>query len=176
LPPLSRRIAALRGHSVDDVVASLHRIEPGPIRVGSDPVTYNLHILVRVELERALLDGRLAVNDLADAWNASYDAHLGVRPANDVEGVLQDGHWSAGMFGYFPTYAIGNVAAAQLMSAIRRSLPQLDDDISRGDTKSLRHWLAHHVWSRAGTATLDEILLDATGEPLSEHAFLAQLD
>lgn len=145
-------------------------------RVRADEATYNLHILVRHRIERALLLGALDVEALPSAWNDEYEAVVGVRPKDDVEGVLQDGHWSAGLFGYFPTYTLGNLIAAQLFEAVRASMPSVDDDIAAGRFEPLLSWLRSKVHLRGGTALLPEIVEDATGAPLTSAAFLRHLE
>jgi hypothetical protein len=185
LPTLARALpeaAQLASARVDDVVSALHRVEPGLIRVGADQTTYNLHVVIRVEIERALIGGQLPVASLPEAWSAAYEKHLGIRPRNDFEGCLQDGHWASAMFGYLPTYSIGNLIAAQLFAAARRDIERdrgkgaLDDAFARGDVTPLRAWLATKVHARAGLANAAQIVLDATGAPLSPDAFLAELD
>ena len=117
--PMARRIfhEALADVTLDAFHAAVNHVAPSLIRVQADEVTYNLHIIVRFELEQALLSGDLAVADLPAAWNQKYEEALGVTPGNDAEGCLQDIHWSAGLIGYFPTYTLGNLYAAQLFAA-----------------------------------------------------------
>jgi carboxypeptidase Taq len=145
--PLARRIfpQTLSDVSLNRFLAAINHVCPSLIRVQADEVTYNLHIIVRFELEQALLGGDLPVGDLPGAWNQKYQDALGVRPANDAEGCLQDIHWSAGLFGYFPTYTLGNVYAAQLFSRARSDLAGLDGSFARGDFSDLLAWLREKV-------------------------------
>jgi carboxypeptidase Taq len=145
--PMARRIfhETLADVSLDQFHAAVNHVAPSLIRVRADEATYNLHIIVRFDLERALLAGDLAVGDLPAAWNEKYREYLGVTPANDAEGCLQDIHWSAGLVGYFPTYTLGNVYAAQFFAAARGELGDLDDAFARGDFAGLLGWLRDKI-------------------------------
>ncbi len=136
---------ALEGVTERDFRQNLNRVEPGLIRVDADEVTYNLHIVIRFELERALLSCDLAAKDLPGAWNEMYQRYLGIRPANDREGCLQDIHWSEALIGYFPTYTLGNVYAAQLIDAAERQIGPLEDAFGRGEFRPLRDWLRKNI-------------------------------
>ncbi|MCC7074745.1 MAG: carboxypeptidase M32 [Deltaproteobacteria bacterium] len=166
---------ALEGARLDEVFVAINAVEPGPIRVGADEATYNLHICLRIELEQALISGALAVRELPDAWHEAYHRTLGLVPKDDREGVLQDGHWSAGMFGYFPTYTLGNLYAAQLFEAARAALPGLDDEMAAGRFEALLGWLRVHVHAHASLRSATEIVTAATGEAPGTRAFLAHL-
>ncbi len=161
--------------SVEDLWFALCAVVPGPRRVPADELTYNLHVFVRFDLEQALLAGTLPVKELPSAWGDAYARALGVRPATDAEGCLQDGHWGAGIFGYFPTYALGNLFGAQLLAAALRDLGPQDDAFARGDFGPLRGWLAARVYARGHELSADELLVAATGAPLSPDAFVGAL-
>jgi carboxypeptidase Taq len=156
---------ALADVSLDDLHQAVNAVEPSLIRVGADEVTYNLHILIRFELERALLAGDLGAADLPDAWGAKYRHYLGVVPQNDAEGCLQDGHWAAGMFGYFPTYTLGNVIAAQLFARARQDVGGFDEAFARGDFGGLLGWLREKVYREAGRYSARRLIERATGTP-----------
>lgn len=145
--PLALRIfpSSLRGVSLDQFLAAANHVAPSPIRVQADEVTYNLHIIVRFELEQALISGDLPVEDLPTAWSRKYREALGITPADDREGCLQDIHWAAGLLGYFPTYTLGNIYSAQLFAAARAELPGLDASFARGDYVELLSWLRDKV-------------------------------
>jgi carboxypeptidase Taq len=145
--PMARRIfrEALGDVTLDQFHAAVNHVAPSLIRVRADEVTYNLHIIIRFELEQDLLSGALPVGDLPAAWGQKYRETLGVSPANDAEGCLQDIHWSAGLIGYFPTYTLGNVYAAQLFIAAQDELVGLDDAFARGDFHGLLGWLRERV-------------------------------
>lgn len=151
------------------------RVERGLIRVDADEATYPLHIILRYRLEKALLSGDLAVADLPGAWNDGLAELVGIRPPDDRDGCLQDIHWMDGAVGYFPTYTLGALAAAQLMAAIRRDLQDLDDQVRCGDFAAFLTWLREKVHRRALSATTDKIIADATGAPLSADAFRTHL-
>src|SRR5262249_19215123 len=142
--------AALGRVSLDDFAFALRHVEPTPVRVRADEVTYNLHIIIRSELERAMLSGDLAAEDLPGAWDEAYRRDLGVTPSGDAEGCWQDGHGAAGLFGYFPTYTLGNVFAAQLFDRARADLGDLDRRMARGDCGGLLDWLRRHVYRAGG--------------------------
>lgn len=176
LPRLAARFPEpMRGVSVDRWLASINRVQPSLIRVDADEVTYNLHILVRFELELALIHGDLSVRDLPGAWNERYERVLGVRPPTDADGVLQDIHWSLGEFGYFPTYAVGNMYAASLTRAAERALPTLWQEVARGELSGLRGWLKTNVHEVGRAKDAEEIVRDVTGTGLTETDLLAYL-
>ena len=130
----------------------------GPIRVDADELTYTLHIQLRYELENQLLSGELAVRNLRDAWNSSMEQRLGLKPQSDVEGVLQDVHWAVGSFGYFPSYALGAVMAAQFFEALREAVPDVDEQIARGDFSGLMGWLRQNVHGQGARVSAQELL------------------
>lgn len=155
----------------EDLWRSVNTVARSPVRIDADEVTYNLHICLRFEIEKALIEGTLEVEDVVEAWRVASKKHLGIEVKNDAEGVLQDSHWSAGYFGYFPSYAIGNLYAAQLAEAMRRDLPYMDDLIAKGEFELPLAWLRGQVHRHGGTLTADEIVLRATGSGLSADAF-----
>ncbi|TWU37690.1 Thermostable carboxypeptidase 1 [Novipirellula aureliae] len=150
----------------EDLHFAMNQIEPSLIRVEADEATYNLHIIIRFDLEQQLIDGSLAIDDLPAAWNDRYESDLGIRPQSDAQGVLQDVHWSAGLIGYFPTYTIGNLASAQLYDAAALDIGDLELEISRGNFQPLLEWLGKHVHSRGQCESGDDIVKNATGKPL----------
>lgn len=151
------------------------RVQPGFIRVDADEVTYPLHVILRYRLERAMIAGDLAVSDLPGAWNEALRKSLGIVPPDDARGCLQDIHWPDGGWGYFPTYTLGAMAAAQLFAAARRADPEIEPALARGDFAPLYAWLRPHVHERGSSATTDEILTAATGAPLGTDAFRTHL-
>ena len=161
---------------VENIYGHLTRVRRSLIRVDADELTYPVHIMLRYELEKQLLDGQLAVRDLPDAWNEGMERRLGVRPANDAEGCLQDIHWAVGSFGYFPSYALGAVIAAQLYESLREDVPDLDSQIARGEFSGLLGWLREHVHGMGAKVTVHELLSLATGRPLSAAAFLRYVE
>jgi carboxypeptidase Taq len=166
---------ALVDVSADEWLAAVNAVSRSLIRVDADEVTYNLHILVRFELELALLHGELSVQGLPGAWNERYEQIVGIRPPDDRQGVLQDIHWAGGDFGYFPTYSIGNMYSASLMKAAEQELPALWGDVERGDVSALRNWLRENVHSHGRALDAEEIVRRATGSGLTEVDLLAYL-
>ena len=154
-----------RGWTADQFYRGVNVVRPSLVRVEADEVTYNLHIFLRFELERDLLSGKLHVSQLPDAWNEKMNQYLGLTPPDVGVGVLQDVHWPSGLFGYFPTYTLGNVFASQIWSAARRDLPDLDAEIRRGEFAALRDWLCESIHRHGRKYLPHELLRIATGEP-----------
>jgi carboxypeptidase Taq len=167
--------AQLGAVSSDELYLAVNAVRPTLIRLEADEVTYNLHIVLRFEIEKRLFAGALAVRDLPEAWNALAQELLGLTPANDREGVLQDVHWSGGMFGYFPSYCLGNMMAAQLWYKVRGDLPGLDDDFARGDFSRLLGWLRRNIHEQGRRHDTQELVRVVTGEPLSPQHLLRYL-
>ena len=156
----------------------LNPFEPGMIRVEADEISYCLHIVLRYELELALLEGDLSVAELPDHWNRRMAELLDLRPAHDSEGCLQDVHWSEGLFGYFPSYALGHLISAQLAEAMERDLGgagAIEARVSKGDEASLKHWLAGHVYPLGRQVNGEELVRQVSGQDLSPQPFLAYL-
>ena len=153
-----------KGMDAEALYRAQNRVEPGLIRVRADEVTYNLHVIVRFEIELALLDGSLAVADLPRVWNEKYEAYLGVTPPNDGVGVLQDVHWSGGSFGYFPSYTLGNLYAASLRCAIEAAIPNMWQLVEAGEFAPILAWLRTHVHDRGHVVEAPAIVRDAVGE------------
>jgi carboxypeptidase Taq len=168
--------AALGDVALSDFLRSVNAVRPSLIRVEADEATYSLHVILRFELEIALMEGALDVADLPEAWNAKMRELLGLDVPSDAQGVLQDIHWAHGELGYFPTYALGNIVAAQLWAAIRRDLPDLDDRLAAGDYAPLREWLGEHVHRHGRKLTPSELVERATGSPLDPQPLLDYLD
>jgi carboxypeptidase Taq len=146
-------------------------VRPGPIRVDADEITYPAHVILRYRLEQAMIAGDLVPRDLPGAWADGLQAAIGVTPACDREGVLQDIHWYDGAWGYFPTYTMGALIAAQLFAAARDALPGVAGEIGRGDFAPLLEWLRHNVHAKASLLSTAELVASATGSPLSTAAF-----
>ena len=156
--------------------ATVNRVHDGFIRTEADEVQYNLHVLLRFDLERALIAGDLAVNDLEAAWNDRFAADFGYAVDKPSNGVLQDVHWSEGLFGYFPTYTLGNFYAGALHVALRQAVPDLDDNLARGDTAKATGWLRENVQQFGGLRTPVDTIAHATGSAPSEAPLLAYLE
>jgi len=150
-------------------------VHRGFIRVDADEMTYPAHVILRFRLEQALVAGDLAVADLPGAWSDGLHALLGIRPPDDAQGCLQDIHWYDGAFGYFPSYTLGAMAAAQLMAAARRGVPGLDAAMGRGDLGPLVGWLRAKVHGVGSLLGFNDLLHAATGKPLDPTDFEAHL-
>ncbi|MCB1885337.1 MAG: carboxypeptidase M32 [Geminicoccaceae bacterium] len=158
------------------LTAFYHRVERGLIRVDADEITYPLHVILRYRLERALIDGGLAVRDLPGAWRDGMRGLLGVTPDTDREGCLQDIHWPTGAFGYFPSYTLGAVLAAQLFKAAKLARPSIPDELVEGRFDGLMGWLKAEIHAKGSLLPMDDLIVAATGKPLSADDFLAHLD
>lgn len=167
--------AQLAGVPLEEFYAAINRVAPSLIRVEADEVSYNLHVLVRFELELALLDGDLSVVDLPGAWNELYQQYLGVTPPDDAAGCLQDIHWSVGLIGYFPTYALGNLMSVQLFNAVRERLPELEQQFAAGEFAPLLGFLRDTVHRHGSRYLPGDLLERATGTALSAAPYLTYL-
>ena len=178
LKPLIEKYLQVSGPewSEDNLYRQLVRVRRGLIRMDADELTYPVHIMVRYDLERRILDGTLAVADLPEAWNASLDQRLGLRAGNDTEGCLQDIHWAVGHFGYFPSYALGAVIAGQLNEAMRAARPQLDAEIAAGQFGGVLDWLRDNVHGIGARLPVKELIKEATGKPLTAAPYLRYLE
>ena len=154
---------------------AINRVRPSLIRTEADEVTYNFHIMLRVEIEMALLEGNLAVKDLPEVWKLKMQEYLGVTPSDDARGALQDIHWSSGLYGSFPTYTIGNIMSAQFFAAARRDVPGLDEALARGNYAPLRGWLTHNVYRRGRAFSPEELLVRSTGSGLNVEPYLTYI-
>jgi carboxypeptidase Taq len=176
--PLMREAFGADGPAWD--AANLHRlairVAPGLIRVDADEVTYPAHVILRYRLERDFVAGRLAVDDLPEAWNAEMRALLGIIPPDDTRGCLQDIHWYDGAWGYFPTYTLGALAAAQLFEAALAAMPDIPAAIRRGDFAPLLAWLGENVHAKGSLLPAEELIRAATGRPLGTAAFRRHLE
>lgn len=166
----------LKDVTEDEMYRAVNTVQRSLIRTDADELTYNLHVITRYELERQMLDGKLAVRDLADAWNAAYQQNLGLHAPSDVDGVLQDVHWyGGGIGGAFQGYTLGNVLSAQFYAAAEAANPGLDADIARKDFKRLHGWLRQHVYAPGGLYTPNELVERATGQALTVEPYLKYL-
>ncbi|MFA7383696.1 MAG: carboxypeptidase M32 [Desulfurivibrionaceae bacterium] len=160
----------------EDFIRGINAVTPGLIRVDADELTYNLHVLIRFEIEKGLIEGSLEVAALPGAWREKYRQYLGVEVESDADGVLQDIHWSHGSFGYFPTYTIGNLAAAQIWEAYKRYDPGFARTLAEGDLAKVREWQGREIHSHGSIYLPEELLVRVTGSPLAAGPFLAYLE
>jgi carboxypeptidase Taq len=178
LRPLLEKHFGVRGPEWDpeNLYRVLTQVRRSAIRINADELTYPMHIVLRYGIERNLLDGRLAVRDLPDAWNQGMQDRFEIRPANAAEGCLQDVHWAHGAFGYFPSYALGAVIAAQLFGTMRAETPDLDEHIAAGRFATVTDWLARNVHAEGARLTPQEMVQKVTGKGLSAAVALRYLE
>ncbi|MGK2962245.1 MAG: carboxypeptidase M32, partial [Gemmatimonadaceae bacterium] len=161
--------------SLEEFRGVINHVRPGLIRVEADEVTYNLHIVIRFELERALLSGDLPATDLPGEWNDLYQRYLGITPDGNRNGCLQDIHWSESLIGYFPTYTLGNVYAAQIFAAAEREVGPFEDAFAAGEFGPLRDWLGEHIHRHGKRFPAVELVERATGKTPDTSALIASL-
>jgi carboxypeptidase Taq len=155
---------------------AVNAVEPSFIRVEADEATYNLHIMLRLELEVALMEGKLDAQDAPAAWNSKFQEYLGITPTDDSKGILQDVHWSFGGFGYFPTYALGNLVSAQLWSVMEKDIPALEEKIRQARFREILEWLRVNVHVHGGKYEPQELVRKITGSPISPEPYLHYLE
>jgi carboxypeptidase Taq len=165
----------LRNVDLETFYKGINRVEPSLIRVESDEATYNLHIMLRLELEIALMEGKLKVSELPEAWNARMKDYLGITPPNDDQGVLQDIHWANGYIGYFSTYALGNLISVQLWETIRQAMPDLDDQIRSGEFSPLLGWLRENIHRHGSKFEPQELVQQVTGSKIDPAPYVRYL-
>ena len=171
-PIISDVFPQLAAISPEEMYRAVNVVEPSLIRVEADEVTYNLHIMLRFELEEGLITERIAAKDLPELWNEAMERYLGVVPPNDAQGVLQDVHWSGGMFGYFPSYMLGNLYAAQLFAAVKKEVPHLEDGFARGDFTKLLFWLRENIHQFGKMYDPPVLIERVTGEKPDSRCFI----
>ena len=165
----------LKSISSHDLYLAINAVSAIPVRVDSDEVTYNLHIVMRFEIERGLFSGDISVEEIPQIWNELSLKYLSLTPENDKEGCLQDVHWSGGAFGYFPSYCIGNMLAAQIWQKVNEDLPDLEENISKGDSSPLLSWLRHNIHSKGMQLNASTLATHVTGQPLSSKPLMQYL-
>ena len=176
-PHLQQSFPSFEKVPLENFYRAINKVEPSLIRTDADEVTYNLHVMLRFDLELDLLEGKLSVRDLPEAWRERYRADLGVSPKDDRDGVLQDVHWFGGTIGgAFQGYTLGNILAAQFFDAANRAQPEIKSEIARGEYCSLREWLTKHIYRHGSKYTASELILRATGEPLSIAPYINYLE
>jgi len=161
---------------VDTLVFAINQVKPSKIRIEADEVTYGLHIIIRFEIERDLMADKVTVAELPQVWNQKYEKYLGVDIENDSEGVMQDTHWASGYYGYFPTYALGNIYSGQLLSKMRGDLPDWTDQITKGNFHNVKQWLSKNVHSYGNLYDPADLIKKITGEPINGKHFLNYLN
>lgn len=178
LRPLFEKHFAVSGPEweIENLYRLVTHVQRGSVRVDADELTYPAHIMLRYDIEQRLISGDCVVRDLPEVWNEAAEHRLGLRPANDAQGCLQDIHWAVGAFGYFPSYLAGAAIAAQLHDAIRRDLGDFDANVVRGDFKPLFGWLGEKLHAHGSRYSMHDLLMQATGKPLGPAAALRYLE
>jgi carboxypeptidase Taq len=161
--------------SSDNILNTIRQVEPSFIRIDADEVTYPLHIIMRYEIERDIINGKMKVKDLPEIWNAKMKEYLGITPPNDLLGCLQDVHWIVGLVGYFPSYTMGAIIASQLMEKIRTEIKNIDGDLEKGDLKNITKWLNDNIHKYGSSIDFEELIKRATGQELSIASFKKHL-
>ena len=167
-PVLQKSFKSLATESLDNFMHRINYVQPSVIRIESDEVSYNLHIIIRFEIEKALIEGSIEVADVPELWREKYKNLLGIAPKDDAEGVLQDVHWSAGLFGYFPSYTLGNLYAAKLYEKLAQEIPEYKDTMRRGDINNILQWLQNTIHIH-GASKQPQELLDIEIEPFMNY-------
>ena len=173
------KVKELFGEAMADVserelYEGINLVEPTPIRTEADELTYVFHIMIRYEIEKMIVRGEVSIDDLSEVWNDKYEEYLGIRPANDAEGVLQDVHWTSG-FGYFPTYALGNFYNQMYLAKMREDL-DVEGEIAKGNFAAINAWMTEHVWKKADRLAPADWIYDITGRELTPDDFLDYLE
>lgn len=177
IPAVTRHFGNQAAFEESNFIAWNQQVKPGFIRVDADEVSYPAHVILRYEIERALINGDIEVDDIPALWNEKMQAWLGLSTVGDYRnGCMQDIHWTDGGFGYFPSYTLGAMYAAQLFSAAHRALPDLNQSIAQGEFSALFDWLRQNIWQHGSRFTTEQLITQATGEPLSSRYFRAHLE
>jgi carboxypeptidase Taq len=162
--------------ALDSFVAAINKVQPSKIRVEADEVTYCLHVIIRFEIEQDLIAGNIAVDELPRIWNDKFMDYLGVQVENDSEGLMQDIHWASGLFGYFPTYALGNIYSGQILAAMESERPNWIAEISAGSFRETKKWLVDNIHSHGNLYDPADLIRRITGHPITVKPYLEYLD
>ena len=176
LPHIKEKFPSLSDITLEEFYEGVNCVKPSLIRIEADELTYSLHIIIRYEIEKALINGEIEVEDLPKVWNKKYEEYLGVSPKDDEEGVLQDMHWSAGNIGYFPSYALGNLYGGQFLNTMLKDNPRAITEVVNGDLTYINNWLKDNIHVHGGIYTPDELVRKVTGEELKTRYFLDYLE
>jgi Zn-dependent carboxypeptidase len=172
LPMIQQRFGDQPAFTLENFIAWSQRVECGFIRVDADEVSYPAHVILRYEIERALIDGDIEVDDIPALWDQKMQQYLGLSTqGNYRNGCMQDIHWTDGGFGYFPSYTLGAMYAAQLFQAARKALPALESELNAGNFSSLFSWLKQNIWQHGSRYSTSELIVKATGEDLNSRYF-----
>ena len=176
LPDIKLAAPSLVNLELDQFLHTINKVQRSKIRIEADEVTYNLHIIIRFEIERDLFAEKIKVNELPDVWNQKYADYLEVKAENDSEGVMQDTHWASGLFGYFPSYALGNIYSGQIAAAITKELPQWQTQLADGKLEGVNGWLRNNIHEKGDLYNPEELIRRVTGESLNSEPYLHYLN
>jgi len=177
LPKLKKIVGKpLRGVKLSDFIAVVNDVTPSKIRIEADEVTYGLHIIIRFEMERDIFSGKLKVNELPQVWNDKYKKYLGVEIENDSEGVMQDTHWASGLYGYFPSYALGNIYGGMFLQKLRRDIPEWKNELKKGNFGLTRKWLKENIHQKGNLFDPKDLVKTVTGKKISVWPFINYLE
>jgi carboxypeptidase Taq len=175
--PIAKKHLALDDWTAEDVVQHVHHVERGFIRVEADEVTYPLHVILRFEIERDLIEGKIEVRDIPEIWDQKMQDYLGLSTQdNPKDGPMQDVHWPGGAFGYFPSYTLGALTAAQIRKTMEISLPDVEEQIRRGEFAAIKTWLSQNIWAKASFLSTEDLLVSATGSTLSAEHYIQHVE
>jgi carboxypeptidase Taq len=176
MPKLKKTAPELSKLELDKFIRAINRVEPSKIRIEADEVTYNMHVIIRFEIERDLFANKISVNELPEVWNQKYNDYLGVKVEDNSEGVMQDTHWASGLYGYFPSYALGNIYSGQIAAAITKDLPQWRSQLEQGKLGDVNEWLRTRIHAKGDLYDPKELVKKATGKTLDSGAYLEYLN
>ena len=176
LPKIQQAAPSLSNLPLDPFIHSVNRVERSKIRIEADEVTYSLHIIIRFELERDLFAGKITVDELPQVWNQKYADYLGVKVENDAEGVMQDTHWASGLFGYFPSYALGNIYSGQITAALTKEHSDWRSELAEGKLEEVNSWLKTNIHSKGDLYDPEDLIKLATGTNLDSEPYLQYLN
>ena len=170
MPKLKKAAPTLANVELDKFIQAVNKVELSKIRIEADEVTYSLHIIIRFEIERDLFADKIKVDELPQVWNQKYAEYLGVKIEDDSEGVMQDTHWASGLYGYFPSYALGNIYNGQITAAITKDLPEWRSQLAEGKLGQVNGWLKTNIHSQGNLYDPEELIKKATGRNLNSEA------
>ena len=173
MPKLKKAAPSIQ---LNKFILAINKVEPSKIRIEADEVTYSIHIIIRFEIERDLFAGKISIQELPDVWNQKYVDYLDVKVENDSEGVMQDTHWASGLYGYFPSYALGNIYDGQIIEAITQKLPNWRRQLSKGKLNSINNWLKTNIHNQGNLYDPEDLIKKATGTEIKTESYLNYLN
>jgi len=176
--PILKKVtgSTLSDVKLENFVHAINHVTPSKIRVEADEVTYGLHVIIRFNIERDLFADKIQIDELPQVWNESYNEYLGVSVENDSEGVMQDTHWASGLYGYFPSYALGNIYSGQLHATMQKAIPDWQTQLASGNFSNIKQWLVTNVHSNGNLYAPTELVKKVTGKQLSVDSYLSYLN